>query len=122
MTYVRSYTHIERELMHHYRDQLNHAESDEDIKKFFSRTIQHLLSEVMDGSISVGDRDATLNPGTPPYYEISDRLAGSDAFRELRERSDITAVLKRFAEPAAKHCRHLRGHPEKTEAKIRHHL
>jgi hypothetical protein len=30
-------------------------------------------------------------------------------------------VLRRFAEPAVKHYQHLRGHPEKTRSKIRHH-
>lgn len=120
MTYVRSFSHVERELMHQYRDQLNHAESEEDIKKFFAQTIQHLLKRVMDGRISIHDSDAMLKPGSSPYYEISERLAGSTAFQELRKHSDITAVLRRFAEPAVKHYRHLSGHPEKTESKIRH--
>lgn len=120
MTYVRSYTHLERELMHHYRDQLNHAESEEDVKKFFSRTIQHLLTRIIDSEVSVNDNDAMLKPGSSPCYEISDRLAGTSAFQELRKHSDLNAVLKRFAEPAVKHYRHLCGHPEKTESKIRH--
>lgn len=122
MTYVRSYTHVERELMHHYRDQLNHAESEEDVKKFFSRTIQHLLTRIMDGQVSIDDNDAMLKPGSAPCYEISERLAGTPAFQELRKHSDLNAVLKRFAEPAVKHYQHLRGHPEKTESKIRHNL
>lgn len=121
MTYVRSYSHVERELMHHYRDQLNHAESEEDVKKFFVQTIHHLLHKVTDGAVSIEDNDATLKPGVSPYYRISNRLAGITAFQELRKHSDINAVLKRFAEPAVKHCRHLQGHPEKTESKIRHH-
>lgn len=121
MTYVRSYTHVERELMHHYRDQLNHAESEEDIKKFFARTIQQLLTKLMNNEVSIEDNDATLKPGASPCYEISNRLAATTAFQELRDHSDLNAVLKRFAEPAVKHYRHLRGHPAKTEAKIRHH-
>lgn len=120
MTYVRSYVHVERELMHQYRDQLNHAESEEDIKKFFSRTIQHLLSRAMNNEVSVNDYDAVLKPGCSPCYEISDRVAGSAVFKELKDHSDINAVLARFAEPAVKHYRHILGHPEKTEAKIRH--
>jgi glycyl-tRNA synthetase beta subunit len=120
MTYVRSFSHVERELMHHYRDQLNHAESEEDIKKFFARTIQSLLSRAMDDTVPVHDTDAVLKPGISPYYEISERLADTAAFQELRKHSDINAVLKRFAEPAVKHYRHLLGHPEKTDSKIRH--
>lgn len=119
MTYVRSFTQVERDLMHHYRDQLNHAESEEDVKKFFSRTVQHLLQKVMDNNIAVEDHDATLNPGTSPFYEISDRLADTAAFQDLRRHSDLNAVLKRFAEPAVKHYWHLQSRPEKTEAKIR---
>lgn len=120
MTYVRSYAHVERELMHHYRDQLNHAESEEDIKKFFSRTIQHLLTRALNNEVAVSDNDAILKPGSSPCYELSDRLAGSAVFKELTKHSDINAVLERFAKPAVKHYRHLLGHPEKTEAKIRH--
>ncbi len=120
MTYVRSYAHVERELIHHYRDQLNHAESEEDVKKFFSRTIQNLLEKILDNEVPVRDNDATLTPGTSPYYEISERLSETAIFQDLRRHSDINAVLKRFAEPAVNHYRHLRGHPEKTESKIRH--
>lgn len=120
MTYVRSYAHVERQLIHQYRDQLNHAESEEDIKKFFSRTIQNLLQKILDNQVPVQDNDARLTPGISPYYEINERLAETAVFQELRRHSDINAVLKRFAEPAVKHYRHLRGHPEKTESKIHH--
>lgn len=120
MTYVRSFTHIERELMHHYRDQLNHAESVEDIKKFFSQTISQLLNRIMDGEPQVREGDAVLNPESPPYYDICRALAECDAFRATNRSSDLHAVLRRFAEPAAKHHQHLLGNREKTEAKIRH--
>lgn len=121
MTYVRSFTHIERELLHHYRDQLNHAESEEDIKKFFVQTIERLMNNVLDGSLRIEDTDIMLRPDRPPYFEVSERLAKNETFDAIRQQSDLTAVLRRFAEPAAKHHQHLCGHPEKTKAKIRHH-
>jgi len=121
MTYVRSYSHVERELMHHYRDQLNHAESEEDVKKFFAQTVQQLLRKVLDGGVTIEEYDVALAPEESPCYEVSKRLAGTSAFAELRRHSDIDAVIKRFAEPAMKHYRHLQRRPEKTESKIRHH-
>lgn len=121
MTYVRSFSLIERDLMHHYRDQLNHAESEEDVKKFFARTVQRLLNGILDGTIKAEDTDAALKTDNPPYFEISDRLATNKTFQAIQQNSDLTAVLRRFAEPAVKHHQHLRGHPEKTRAKIRHH-
>lgn len=121
MTYVRSYNHVERELMHHYRDQLNHAESEEDVKKFFTQTIHRLLVIILDNRTTVTDGDAFFTPKRPPYYEISDRLARTRSFQQARKHSDLTAVLRRFAEPAVKHYRHLLGRPEKTRAKIRPH-
>lgn len=121
MTYVRSFTYIERELMHGYRRQINHAESEEDIKKFFARTVQRLLSRIMEDGPRIEESDAVLKPETRPYFRISTRLRRSESFQAIRKHSDLHAVLKRFAEPAAKHYRHLKGHPEKTESKIRHH-
>ena len=121
MTYVRSFSHIERELMHHYRDQLNHAESEEDVKKFFFQTVERLMNEILYGSIRIENTDVVLTPDNPPYFEVSERLAAHEAFRSLQQNSDLNAVLKRFAKPAVKHYQHLRGHPEKTESKIRHH-
>lgn len=121
MTYIRSFTHIERELMHHYRDQLNHAESEEDVKKFFFQTIERLLSNILDGAMKIDNDDVVLTPGNPPYFQISERLSTNETFQALQEHSDLKAVLRRFAEPAIKHNQHLRGHPEKTESKIRHH-
>jgi len=121
MTYIRSFAKTERKLMHHYRDQINHAESEEDIKKFFSQTIQQLLNEVLDGELHIEDGDVVLDPNNAPYFSVSERLGGEQAYREVRDHSDLSAILRRFAEPAVKHYRHLSGHPEKTEAKIRHH-
>lgn len=121
MTYIRSFTHIERELMHHYRDQLNHAESEEDVKKFFTQTVQRLLNSVLENPVEINERDVSLSTGDPPYFEISDELAKNQDLQALRQHSDLSAVLRRFAEPAVKHYQHLRGRPEKTESKIRHH-
>ena len=120
MTFVRSFTQIERELMHRYRRQINHAESEEDIKKFFAQTMQHLLDEVMQHTTRIEENDAVLKPGAAPYFTINARLRKNESFKEIRKHSDLDAVLKRFAAPAAKRYRHLRGHPEKTESKIRH--
>lgn len=121
MTYVRSFTRVERELMHHYRDQLNHAESEEDVKKFFARTVRQLLNSALDGATAVHDTDVALKPEASPYFEVSQRVKDNDTFRTLKQHSDLMAVLKRFAKPAIKHHQHLSGHPEKTKAKIRHH-
>lgn len=121
MTYVRSFTHIERALMHHYRDLLNRAESEEDIKKFFTRTARRLLVEAMGERMAIEEDDAVLDPRESPFYRVSDRLSRNKAYQELRRHSDLESVLARFARPAVKHYQHIVGHPEKTEAKIRHH-
>ena len=69
-----SYTKYENEVIHKYRDNLNHAESVEDVKKFFSYTMQELMHKVFDGKLDMRYEDVQLSADNKAGFTISDTL------------------------------------------------
>jgi len=111
-----SHTRIEHELAPHFRERLNHAESSEDVKKFFAYTMRDLLSRVLGTDIRF--EDVALD-AAEPGYRVSERLSGDAGYVRAVGGSDLGAIMKRFAEAARHRARHIEGHPEKTQSKIR---
>jgi hypothetical protein len=107
-------------LTHKFRNTLNHAESSEDVKKFFSYTLQDLLGHVLGDGVSLHYEDIALAVGDA-CYTVSHRLQSQPAYVRAMADSDLGAIMRRFAESAQHRMRHLEGHPEKTQAKIRGH-
>ena len=120
MTDFRSYSRIENELAHKFRNNLNHAESSEDVKKFFAYTLRDLLGRVLGDSVGLHYEDVILCTDEP-RYKVSRRLQSEPAYIRAFEDSDLGAIMGRFAESAWHRMRHLEGHPEKTQSKIRGH-
>ncbi len=120
MTDFRSYSRIENELAHKFRNNLNHAESSEDVKKFFAYTLRELLGRVLGDSVGLHYEDISLC-ADGARYKVSDRLQAEPAYVRTLEDSDLGAIMGRFAESAWHRMRHLEGHPEKTQSKIRGH-
>ena len=116
MADFKSHSRVENELAHHFRERLSHAESAADARKFFAHTMCELLSRVLGESADVRQDDVTLGAGE---YRASDRLAALPAYRAAQADSDLGAIMRRFAEAAQHRVRHLEGHPEKTQSKIR---
>jgi hypothetical protein len=102
------------------RNQLNHAESEEDVKKFFVETVERLLSMATGRGVTPKYNDIMLVPEKSPWYRIAPDLLNSEALKALRS-SDFDAVMKRLAEPAAHRYQHVAKHPEKTRSKIKGH-
>lgn len=116
-----SYTKYENEVIHKYRDNLNHAESIEDVKKFFSYTMQELMNKVFDGQLDMRYEDVQLSVDNNPGFTISTDLRKKAAFEHVWEDSDLSSIVNRLAESALKRHKHLSGHPEKTNAKFNRH-
>ena len=120
MTDFISFSRVEHELAPKLRNSLNHAESSEDAKKFFSYTAQELLGKALGEGVRAhyGDvalaRDGQGCTGRP-------RLQAEAGYVKVAASSDLKAILERFAESAQHRVRHLEGHPEKTQSKIRGH-
>ena len=120
MTDFTSFSRVEHELAPKLRNSLNHAESSEDVKKFFSYTAQELLGKALGTGTRVFYEDVSL-ARDGQGFTVSDRLQADAGYAGVAATSDLKAILQRFAESAQHRMRHLEGHPEKTQSKIRGH-
>jgi len=120
MTKMISLTKYEHQVVPKFRDQLNQAESVEDVKKFFIATTQELLSLATEGSLSVDYDDISLLPGQTPSYSLSSQVTDDASFKELAN-SDLDAVMGRLSEQASNHHKHLMKNNTKTKLKIKNH-
>lgn len=114
-----SYSKVEKAILHDFRNKINHAESTEDIKKFFVYIILRLFEEVFDGKITCEFEDISLRPTSEPAYQLHERLVSSGNFKDVWDNSDLPQVVGRFATVASHHHTRLKKNPGKTELKIR---
>lgn len=120
-----SFTKIENDLRPAYRNRLNTAESPEDIKKFFVYTAREFLHRALEGTAEdpgrsqVDYEDVHLTPESDPPYAVSGKLASHPGYLALQHRSDLTIILTRLAQSAARRYVHLERNPGKSESKIR---
>ena len=113
-----SFSKYEQELRPQLRQNLNIAESTEDVKKFFVYTVQKLFDRVMEGKEAFTYEDIRLEPLQESGFIISDRLRADPAFDTVWKNSDLSNIVKRIADAAGKRHKHLKKNPEKSEAKI----
>jgi len=115
-----SLSKYEKQVLPKFRDQLNQAESEEDVKKFFVETVERLLALATKDGVDPQYNDIRLVPGSPPYYQLNPDLLNSQSMKALAN-SDLQPILHRIAQPAANRYRHVAKHPEKTNSKIKGH-
>lgn len=113
-----SFTKFEQALRPEFRNRIGAAESTEDVKKFFTRTILQLLDQATGGQVAPRYEDVALNPEDPKGYTLAQTILSHQAFREAATASDLTDIIGRFAKTARKHWIHLSRNPEKTESKV----
>jgi hypothetical protein len=119
MTEMMSFTKYEHDSIPLFRERINKAESIDDVRRVFSRTIRLLLKSVLSEETEWMDEDVVLKPHGQDAFVVGDRLLSSKAFKAVWDKSDLARVMSRFAESAARRYRHLEKKPEKTDAKIR---
>lgn len=120
MTKMMSLSKYEHQVLPKLRDQLNQAESVEDVKKFFVGTIQEFLGLATDGSVNADYEDISLLPEQDPCYALAPGLTDDAALKALAN-SDLNAILSRFSEQAANRYKHLAKNNTKTNLKIKNH-
>lgn len=116
-----SFTKYEHKIIPQYRDQLNHAESVEDVRKFFVYAVRELFELVFDDRVQIDYEDVELKPNSQTLFSISSRLRGRAVFRDAWGSSDLKHIVGRLAESAKHRYRHLETSPEKTRSKIKGH-
>ena len=118
MTKSFSYTKAEHNVRPEFHRNINLAESGEDVKKFFVYAAQHLIEQALDGKVSVNYDDISLAQEQEHGFVVGERLKSNDDFMTARENSDLQSILKRFADSAIKHLKHLDKNLEKTKNKV----
>ena len=113
-----SYSKYEQELRPELRQNMNIAESTEDVKKFFVYTIQKLFGRVLERKGAFAYEDIRLDPQEQSGFIISDKLLEDPDFAAVWRNSDLANIVKRIADAASNRHRHLQKNPAKTEAKI----
>ena len=119
MAYRISFTKYENDILRNYRNDLNRAESSEDVKKFFDYSMRELFDRVFDGDIVARPEDCSFCRENDDLYVLSQRLLSSELFNRVWESSDLSRIVKRFAAAANNRYIRLEKHQEKTDAKIR---
>ena len=113
-----SFSKYEQELRPELRQNLNIAESTEDVKKFFVYTIQKLFGKVLEGKEPFRYEDIRLTPLEQSGFIISDNILGNPEFAAVWQNSDLSNIVKRIADAASNRHKHLQKNPAKTESKI----
>ncbi len=120
MTAMMSLSKYENQVLPKLRDQLNHAESVEDVKKFFVGVVQEFLGLATDGDVTADYEDISLLPEQTPSYGLSPQLTNNTAIKALAD-SDLNAILARLSEQAANRYKHVAKNNIKTNLKIKNH-
>ena len=113
-----SYSKYEQELRPELRQNLNIAESTEDVKKFIVYTIQKLFGRVLEGKDPFHYEDIQLMPLEQSGFIISDKVLEDPEFAAVWKNSDLSNIVKRIADAASNRHNHLLKNPAKTESKI----
>lgn len=120
MTKQLSFSKFENEIMPDFRNQINRAESAEDVKKFFAYATKELLANVFAGKVALEYGDISLDPTAETQnFKVTERLLDLKEFNEIWNNSDLRHVTGRLAQTAVNRYKHMEKHPEKTNAKIR---
>jgi hypothetical protein len=113
-----SFSKYEQQLRPELRQNLNIAESTEDVKKFFVYTIQKLFGRVLEGKEAFRYEDIRLAPLEQSGFIISEKVLGDPEFTAVWQNSDLSNIVKRIADAASNRYKHLQKNPAKTESKI----
>ena len=116
-----SFSKLEKKLLPQHRNRLNHAESVEDVKKFFFYTVKELFEKGFNGSLNLSAGDISLSLQTAPYFNVSQEIQGRNEFDSSWKGSDLSVILQRLATSSVHRYQHLQGNPLKTRLKIKGH-
>ena len=114
-----SFAKIEQDVRHTFRDNLNNAESDEDVKKFFVYAVRDLMEQAYEGQVTIEYDDISLDLKAAGGFVCSKSLNKDKVFMQVWRNSDLPRIVERMAEKALNRIKHLEErHPDKTEAKM----
>jgi RNA binding exosome subunit len=111
-----SYVKHQNALIHQYRERINHAESEQDIKRMFFQIMKDLFIDIFEDDLGLEFNHVNLRPDEKTFFRLDSQIAQHPRLHVALEHSDLQLILSTFAKQA---CHHLQRHPENTERKIR---
>lgn len=118
MVKQKSFSKIEQELRRTYRNNLNIADSTEDVKKFFYYVVRELFARIFQGRLVPDFDDVRLDDQAQGKVAYSQKLLGNGEFHRALAGSDLARIMERFAEKGLNRIKHFQEkQPDKTEAK-----
>lgn len=119
MTRQWSFKAQQREVEPHYRSQIDAAESTEDVKKFYERTMFDFLTRAIGAEVEVRPKDVVLDPDAKQGYRVDARLRDDEGFNRMHAQSDLPDIMQLLTERALNRHKYLvTRQPGKTEKKI----
>ena len=113
-----SYSRIASKVRPRFRNNLNQAKSDEEVKKFFVYAVLELLDKIFEGKVSAKFGEIELGKGSKQPFIIHQRIMHDITFMNAWFNSDLPMIMERFAATAINHLKHLEKMPDKTESKM----
>ncbi len=115
-----SFSHLEKELVKEFRNNINNSEGPIDVANHFSFVVCKLFKKVFsETDLELENNCAIFAPNEENYFKINDNLLQDDRFHKLWDNSDLPDLLKKFAETSYHKYLHHNKHLEKTNKKIR---
>lgn len=112
MTLKYSFSNIEKNLLHEFRERISKSEDKVDLLNVFSKTTNAFLLEVFKGKIKIKDTDCIFDPKDEKYFRFSEQVMSEKYFLETLNNSDIKNVIKRFADTTKHRYIHLQNNPK----------
>lgn len=120
MTRQVSFSKIRNDMMHGFRKKMHTSESTEDVKKFYTNTMQAMFNKLVGRDDPVRFEDITLVPSKSCGYEFSKELLDRPLFQSAWNESDLPMIVDDYTKIALNRYTHLQRNPDKTRAKIHH--
>ena len=97
MTMQISFSKYEQALRREYRRIINSAESTEDVKKFFVRTVSELFEKALGQKVEFDYDDLSLNPDRKEGFMVGKSIKTIPGFLSAWKESDLPEIVKRPA-------------------------
>ena len=113
-----SFTKIENELVHGFRQHVNTAEGVADVQKAFAAFLREILSRVTGSTVLLDEGDVRVAPESADGYALGPGITAKADYAKFLEHTDLKNILRRQAREAVNRINHLEEHTVRAEAKM----
>ncbi|HEY1406738.1 MAG TPA: hypothetical protein VF857_09030 [Spirochaetota bacterium] len=116
-----SYSSLEHAALHAMRRAINNSKDVVELRNQFSYVVTDFLLEVFsDTGMTIRQDDITFNSRQPTLpFTVSSRLSQIPSFSERWDNSDMSGIIRKFADTTYHRYLHLERQQRKSQLKIR---